>query len=280
MDNIKENFYSKFNKLEKKVTAENTYFSFSKVRKKLLNLFPLAKEIGEDSKEMFELYYLYTLVLSKKSGYEKELILYSNKYNYIFKKSEFLTPHKKMYLKYRLYKAYENLSKLNLAVVNLNSFIKIAQKYGYLSQRKILAQKEQLAYLYHKKGSYKRALKINKKILEKAQEMGVDEELFMNLYNNIAQNYYKLDNTISTICSLNKRLKLSKKYNNLDVELNTLFQLAVINFEEGDFDESEKLFISRIKLAKVNPNNVDAQQLEDIKSDLDQFYIKRNKLNF
>lgn len=274
----KKSFASKFAPLKETVIDKNSFFSMSKMTKDLLELFPLAKRSGEYSQELFDLYDIYTLVLSKKPEKSKELIKYGNEFLDKYKNSDIFTDEKLTWIHYRLTNAYQEEGDFPDGIKHQKLFVTYALKSKILaSEKAALGQKEQLAYLLHQNEQYSEALKLNLQIEKEAKKAHVAEDGYFNLYNNISQNYYMLKKFSSARIYLNKRLALSEKYKNLEKELNTLFLLAVLAFEEDKFDESKKLFQKRIKLAKTKKNLLEYSTLKDMEDDLKTYHEKLDK---
>lgn len=270
-----EIFYAKFTPIKEEVLDEGGYFSFSEVTEELRALFPLAEKIGKNSQELFDLYDIYAMVLSKKESSSKETIEVTLKMLNLFKNSPLLSDKKALYLHYRLSNAYTYEDNYEKAIYHLEQFLKLTQGDPSLSQSAILGQREQLGYLYHENEQYQEALSINLETEKEARENGVLEEDFSNLYNNIAQNYYELHDFTQVKAYLNKRLANAQTCEDVDMELDTLFQLAVLAFEQDEFDTAKELFEKRVAVAKIN--KLDKYTLEHIQEDLDAFYDKLKK---
>lgn len=270
-----EIFYAKFTPIKEEVLDEGGYFSFSEVTEELRALFPLAEKIGKNSQELFDLYDIYAMVLSKKESSSKETIEVTLKMLNLFKNSPLLSDKKALYLHYRLSNAYTYEDDYEKAIYHLEQFLKLTQSDPSLSQSAILGQREQLGFLYHENEQYQEALSINLETEKEARENGVLEEDFSNLYNNIAQNYYELHDFTQAKAYLSKRLANAQTYEDVDMELDTLFQLAVLAFEQDEFDTAKELFEKRVAVAKIN--KLDKYTLEHIQDDLDAFYDKLKK---
>lgn len=274
----KKTFASKFTPLKETVIDENGFFSMSEMTKDLSALFPLAKSIGEDSQELLDLYDIYTLVQSKKPEKSKEVIKYGNEALEKYKNSKLLKEEMRTWLHFRLANAYEEEEKYSNAIKHQQLFISLALKSTIMpTEASALGQKEQLAYLFHENQQYSEALQVNLEVLKGANKANVAEDKYFNLYNNLSQNYYELKDFSNTQAYLNKRLVLSEKYGDFEVELNTLFQLAVLAFEEKKFDESKQLFKKRVNLAKTKKDQLEYSTLEDMEEDLETYYEKLDK---
>jgi len=275
---IKKNFASTFTPLKETVLDESGFFSMSKMTKDLSALFPLAKRIGKDSQDLFDLYDIYILVLSKKPEKSKELIKYGNEFFNNFKNNNLLTDRKRAWIHYRLTNAYQEEGDFPNGIKHQKSFIAFALKSKLMpTEASSLGQKEQLAYLLHENEQYSEALQVNLEVEKGAKKAQLAEDKYLNLYNNLAQNYYKLKHFSNAKVYLNKRLALSQKYENFEVELNTLFQLAVLAFEEDEFDKSKELFKKRIELAKTKEELLEYSTLEGMEEDLATYYEKLDK---
>lgn len=282
-NDLKANYKAEFSKLfepiQKKVLNTSGFYSYSKTKAKLENIEPLAKRIGLHSKELCEWYSIYTLVLSKKidSGY-LELIKEGNEYIDLFKNKPCMTKEKLARIHYRLSNAYKYNGNLSKSIEHLRHFIDLAKEINMIPENTILGQKEELAYLLEENKESEKALKINLYVEAEAKKIGIPQKYFLNLYNNIAQNYYNLKKFKQTTKYLDKRLYTAKKYHNFEAEQNTLFQKAVLAFEQKEFEKSEKLFKLRLKLAKERESELKTTTIKEIEQDLKTYYRKMHKV--
>jgi len=274
-----DQFNQQFKPLKERILDEKGYFSISKMIADLDRVKPFAEKIGKYSDELCEWFAMYTLVLSKKSeSYSKELVKAGTDYLSLLKKSPCKTDEKLARLYYRLSHAYEYEGDFPNAIESQKSFIPLGEKAGLLSAAStLLGQKQRLAYLLAENKEPSKALKINLSIEKEAKESGIPEKDFVTLFNNIAQNYYDKGDFVNAKTYLEKRLLISKKYKNFEVEQNTLFQLAVLAFEQGKFDLSKKLFTLRLQLAKVRADELKYTSIDDINKDLQTYYNKMKK---
>ena len=182
-------------------------------------------------------------------------------------------------LYYRLSHAYEYEGNFPDAIENQEHFISLGEKAGLLpSASLILGQKQQLAYLLAENKEPAEALKINLSVEKQAKDSDIPEKSFFTVYNNIAQNYYDLGDFTHAEEYLDKRLDISRKYKNFEVEQNTLFQKAVLAFEKNQFKRSKDLFTQRLKLAKERKDELKYTTIEDIERDLKTYYKRMNKV--
>ena len=275
LEEAKQHFSSKFSPLKETVLDAGGFFSMSEMTKDLSDLFPLATRIGKNSQELLDLYDLYTLVLSKKPEKAKEVIKFGTELLTKYKGNKLLNDEIQATLHFRLSNAYQEEGDFPNAIKHQKPFISLALKSKLLTTA--LGQEEQLAYMLHENQQYSEALKLNLKIEKEATKARLAEDQFFNLYTNIAQNHYKLNDFSSAKIYLDKRLALSQKQLNLEEELDTLFQLGVLAFEDGKFDESEKLFEKRIKLAKTKKHLLKYSTLKGLEEDLKTYHEKLAK---
>jgi tetratricopeptide (TPR) repeat protein len=279
MQSSLDQFNQQFKPLKELILDEKSYFSFSKMIADLDRVKPLAEKIGKHSVELCEWFAMYTLVLSKKTeSHSRELIEAANEYLALLKKSPCKTTDEKLArLYYRLSHAYEYEGNLSKAIESQKSFIPLGEKADLLSSAStLLGQKQRLAYLLAENKEPSKALKINLSIEKEAKKSRIPEKDLVTLFNNIAQNYYDIGNFVNTKTYLDKRLLISKKYKNFEVEQNTLFQLAVLAFEQGKFKLSKKLFTQRLQLAKEKKDELEYTSIDDIEEDL-RIYAKKIK---
>ena len=280
---LKQNYKAEFSKLfkpiENKVLDTGAFYSYSKTKAELESIKPLAKKSGLSSSELCKWYSLYTLVLSKKLDKSSlELINAGNEYIDIFKNKSCMSKEKLARIDYRLSNAYKYRGNFTKSIEHLKRFIDLAKQINMVPESTILAQKEELAYLLEENKESAKALKINLSVEAEAKKIGIPQKLFLNLYNNIAQNYYNLKEFKKTTEYLDKRLDIAKKYHNFEAEQNTLFQKAVLAFEQKEFKKSEKLFKLRLKLAKKRENELKTTTIKDIEQDLKTYYKKMHKV--
>lgn len=281
MQSSVDQFNQQFEPLKELILDEKGYFSVSKMVADLERVKPLAEKLGKRSDELCEWFDLYTLVLSKKSdSYSKELVNAGTDYLLLLKQSPCKTEEKLARLYYRLSDAYEYEGDFSNAIESQKRFIPLGEKAGLLSSASILlGQKQRLAFLLAENKEPSKALKINLSIEKEAIKSEIPEEDLVTLFNNIAQNYYDSGDFVNAKTYLDKRLLISKKYKNFEVELNTLFQLAVLAFEQDQFDLSKKLFTQRLQLAKEREDELRYTSIDDIKEDLKTYYNKMKNAN-
>ncbi len=275
-----DQFNQRFKPLKEVILDKGSYFSLSKMKKDLEAIEPLAKQVGLDSKALCDWYSMYTLVLSKKlEGVSAELVKRGEEYMWLFKDSPCMTDEALARLYYRLSHAYEYEGNFPDAIENQEHFISLGKKAGLLpSASLILGQKQQLAYLLAENKEPAEALKINLSVKKQAKDSDISEKSFFTVYNNIAQNYYDLGDFTHAEEYLDKRLDISRKYKNFEVEQNTLFQKAVLAFEKNQFKRSKDLFTQRLKLAKERKDELKYTTIEDIERDLKTYYKRMNKV--
>ncbi len=270
---LKEEFAQQFSPIKKKVTTRGTMFSFSKTKKELDALHHTAQSIGKRSPELCEWYNIYTLLLSKREDWAYQLIPYGTKYiKACAKPSDTTLP----YIHFRMYKAYSTIDdSIAPRTDHFEKFISLWEKHKlYDSPEQLIGQKEQLGYLLQENKEYAKALKLNLSIEDEAHKLGIPEKEFMNLYNNIAQNYYDLKDPENAKKYLEKRLAVSRKNKDIYTELNTLFQLAVLAYETNDELTAERLFKLRLEIANDYKSELDSETIDTIKRDLSSFYKK------
>ncbi len=266
-----ESFYKAFTPIKEEVLDEGGYFSFSEVTSKLRDLFPLAKKCGKESEVLFEFYSLYSLVLSKNPKAFEETIHITLEMLETFKDSPLLDNATKYRAYFRLSNAYEEEEDYVRAIQYKKEFLQCFEKEPSVDADTILYQRGLLAYLYHEAGAYQEALALNLAI-EKERSKNIDAYMF-KIYNNVAQNYYGLKKFEEAEAYLNKRLKLARQFDDMEIELDTLFQLAVLAFERGELKKAEQLFVERVSIVKSHKLNTET--LEKVQEDLDVFYEKR-----
>jgi len=272
----KRKFTQQFNPIKARITTRGTTFSFSKTKKELDQLYKVAQSTGIGSPELCEWYDIYTLLLSKREENAYQLIPYGNRYIQECKQSHYPSETVLPFIHFRMYKAYSTMDdSITQRTEHFKQFLTLWEKHKlYDNESQLLGQKEQLAYLLQENKEHTKALNLNLLIETKAQKLGLSEEIFMNLYNNIAQNYYDLKELEHAKRYLDKRLTLSQKYANIHTELNTLFQLAVLAHETSDDETAEKLFKHRLTLANTHLDEIDSKTIDSIKQDLASFYKK------
>ncbi|MFY8044830.1 MAG: hypothetical protein ACOVOD_18085, partial [Rhodoferax sp.] len=138
----------------------------------------------------------------------------------------------------------------------------------WLTTEQRLVLREKMGRYRHEAGQYQSALEINTHLLRDVQMVHrVDTEVILPLLNSLAQNTYELDRLGESRSWLLRRLQLATDVADEEAELDTLFQLGVLQYEMGDTDGALARFQQRLHQAQVYG---DLAQIEDAQIALDE----------
>ena len=135
------------------------------------------------------------------------------------------------------------------------------QASPWLSHAQQLVLREKLGYLLHETGQHAPALTSNTRLLHDAQlYYGADAPVLCTLLNNLAQNAYEMRQFGESQRYLQRRLALAQRAQDYETEADCLFQLGVVDCEQGDHVGARTWFDLRVQRARSldDPDLIDA----------------------
>src|SRR5262249_19331416 len=131
--------------------------------------------------------------------------------------------------------------------------------------------RQSLGRCLHEIGAYDEALEVNRSIAADAEAtLGAEDARLTGVLNNLAQNEYMLGNPAAAEAYLQPRLQLSRDARKLAIELDTLFQLGVLAFEQGRIDEARRVMAERLDIAHARGDGFDIKAAEESNAELDR----------
>lgn len=243
-------FTQKFESLNSILLDEQASFSGSAMYEDLMELEPLAKQIGLQSEALLKLYNALSL-LQKKRGDTEDQIRFSQQALEINQQTQSLSINDQVLLYTRIIEGFEDEGEWDQAIEAAILQSPLADRDPELSksQRIFLYQKH--GYLLHEAARYQEALDLNLQTLQQAEKtFGEHAEGIIYLLINIAQNQFELGKFTETESSLKRGLVLARKLDTADQEFEMLFQLGVLAHETGDDKTAESYFLQYQALAE------------------------------
>jgi tetratricopeptide (TPR) repeat protein len=138
------------------------------------------------------------------------------------------------------------------AVAHFRDAVALSQGDPGSTADRRLGLREALGRNLHKAGAYDEARAVNLAALGDAEELhGVSDPRLRSVLNNLAQHEHELHNPTAAKAYLERRLQIARDTHQLDIELDTLFQLGVLAFESGRETEARRLMTERPSLARA-----------------------------
>lgn len=256
-------FERRFNELEALVHDEGASYSGSQAFSQLVVLQKLARELGEDSAEHARTLALMALVESKREAFEDALELGTKSLEI---QSRTAPLPGAFALRHLMVTCAEALQLYEEAAGHLKILIPMADGEPSLSDRQRLALKQHLGYLLHETERFDEACEVNLGMLRDAERLlGRDDVALTGVLGNLAQNHFSLGMTEEAEEFLRRRLALADAGGKDDIAIDSVFQLAALAFETGDYGASHRLFQERLERARKTG---DAQLIEGAELDL------------
>jgi len=241
---------------------ENRLFSGSAMYQELLALEAQALGLHAHSPQRGWLFETFTRLQTKR-GDTESVLHYGALALHVHGVQPFLDAESCFYLHYRMACAADEEGQTALAVQQLHSALD--QPLGpWLTAEQTLALREKLGYLLHEAGQPAQALACNTRLLHDAQlHYGHQPHVLCNLLNNLAQNTSALRQFGECQRYLQRRLALAQGVQDHVTEADCLFQLGVVDCEQGDYAGARTWFDLRVQRARSlnDPELIDTAML-------------------
>jgi tetratricopeptide (TPR) repeat protein len=252
------------------IYAEGTSFSGSEVLASLRAIEELAKRIGATSPERARVLALMCDLQLRRPDYEDALALGEQSLA-IQKVSGDLPAPAPLVLHEFMARAAQAVRDFPKAVTHFRAAVALSQADPGASANRRLALREALGRNLHEVGAYEEARSVNQAMLRDAEELfGAHDARLRSVLNNLAQNEYELHNPAAAKAYLDRRLQLARDTDQLDIELDTLFQLGVLAFEAGHEPEARRLMTERLDRAKARGSANDVTAAEEALAELNR----------
>ncbi|GKX55149.1 hypothetical protein SOASR030_12610 [Leminorella grimontii] len=248
------------------VMDPNQMFSISKTLGRLEIIEPTIQT--HDTAALGKLLFLRSFVQSKANRDEEALSVGLEALK-IDDQTPFLSDEDKEILIHWLTESAKNEGNWQTAVELYERRLPLAGKYDE-GQR--LGLRSEMAYCLHEAGRYDDARAQNEDILTQGETLyGQGSERLLSVITNLAQNFYMLKQYDRAQALLERRLAIAKAHNEeWDID-DSLFQLGVLAFEQGQNAQAESLMKQRLALAKESG---DADRMMDAEEALQILYEK------
>ncbi|EKF43440.1 hypothetical protein NA8A_05393 [Nitratireductor indicus C115] len=221
-----------------------------------------------------ELNYLRGFVLFR-AGRAEESLPPSQEALRIDAQSPFLAPRERSRFFYHLASQAEDLAEWDIAIASYRKAIALFDDDPEVSEDQRLGTRERLAYCLHEAGDFAGALEINRQVLAGGETLfGSDSEKLLVVITNMAQNAHGLEQPDVADKFLQRRLDIASRHGNERHIDESLFQLGVVAFEQGQTEQAETFMKRRLKLAEASG---DQERIADAREALDVLHEKMGK---
>lgn len=228
---------------------ENRLFSGSALYQALQALEAQALGLPAHSPQRGWLFETFTRLQTKR-GDTESVLHYGALALHVHRAQPFLDAESSFYLHYRMACAADEEGQTVLAVQALHSALEHLPA-PWLTARQALVLREKLGYLLHEAGQPAQALAHNTRLLHDAQlHYGSGQPVLCTLLNNLAQNTYVLQQFSDCQRYLQRRLALAQGAQDYATEADSLFQLGVVDCEQGDYAGARTWFDLRVQRAR------------------------------
>jgi len=236
------------------------------IRETLAELDTLERKIAPSEQEVKgELSYLRGFVLYK-AGRPRDSLPQSLEALQIDEGTPFLQDRERTRLIYDIAFQAEDIGNWELAISYYRKAVPLFDTSAEYSEDQRLGLRERLAYCLHEASSYSEALAMNRYVLTGAEKLfGPDSSKLFTVLTNLAQNAHALNDMSAARGFLERMLDLAMTHKRWDQIDTALFQLGVLAFEDGRFQEAEVFMKRRLKMAEEGG---DAHRIADAKEDL------------
>jgi tetratricopeptide (TPR) repeat protein len=250
--------------------AEDTTFSGSAVFAALAEIEQLGRQIDENSRERAEVLALMSEVQRRRHEWEEAISLAQQSLA-IQQRSGALSEPQLFDLHYAIADGAQATGDFDTAVSHYRQAVGLMATKPGLTEAQRLGVRQSLGRCLHEIAAYDEALSVNRSIVADAErEFGAEDARLTGVLNNLAQNEYKLGNFAAGEGYLHRRLQLSRDAKKLDIELDTLFQLGVLAFEQGHVDKARRFMVERLEIARARGNRFDVKAAEESNAELDR----------
>lgn len=262
-----DSFESKFAELHATLQDPEAMFSGSAMLENLLALEPQALAFGENSAQLGRLYDSLSHLQSKR-GDNTDTIDYGSKALSIHAKTPYLEAESLFYLNYRIFRALDEEGETEQALPYIRTCMQQIN-CPWLSKPSQLGIQQEFGRILHDAGLFAEALVSNQDCLTAAQKFFSATHLSLcGVLNNLAQNHYELQQFAEAESLLQQRLQIARSGEDPEIESDTLFQLGVLKFEQGQKPEAYALFKERIRRAIEADDEYLIQAAEDAMEEL------------
>jgi tetratricopeptide (TPR) repeat protein len=267
---MREEFEQRFAEQCNIIYAEGTTFSGSAVFAALLEIEKLATRIGEDSFERARVLAVMSEVQRRRQEWE-DAVAFAQRSLAIQRVSGALPDPQLFDLHYAVANAAEATADFNTAVTHYRDAVRLMATKPGLAEAQRLGIRQSFGRCLHEIGADDEARAVNRSLVADAErELGAEDARLTGVLNNLAQNEYKLGNFTAAERYLHRRLQLSRDAKKLDIELDTLFQLGVLAFEQGRVDEARRFMVERLEIARARGDRFDVKAAEESNAELDR----------
>lgn len=238
---------------------EGRLFSGSAMHQELLALEAQALGLPAHSAQRGWLFETFTRLQTKR-GDSESVLHYGALAWQVHTHHAFLDAESAFYLHYRMACAADEEGAPAMALQHLQTALAM-QASPWLSHAQQLVLREKLGYLLHETGQHAPALTSNTRLLHDAQlYYGADAPVLCTLLNNLAQNAYEMRQFGESQRYLQRRLALAQRAQDYETEADCLFQLGVVDCEQGDHVGARTWFDLRVQRARSldDPDLIDA----------------------
>lgn len=229
--------------------SEGQLFSGSAMHQELQALEAQALGLPAHSAQRGWLFETFTRLQTKR-GDSESVLHYGTMALHIHSHQAFLDAESSFYLHYRMACAADEEGAQTLALQHLQTAL-ATDPCPWLNGEQRLVLREKLGYLLHEAGQHANALSNNTRLLHDAQlHYGGNAHVLCTLLNNLAQNAYELRQFGESQRYLQRRLALAQGAQDYDTEADCLFQLGVVDCEQGDLTSARTWFDLRVQRAR------------------------------
>lgn len=265
--NPKREFARRFTPLHNTLLNPEATFSGSAMFNDLHALEPLAQRCGEHSAELAQLYDSLSRLQSKR-GLNEDTSDYAIKALNIHTHVPYFDAESVFFLNYRIFRALDDEGEFEQALPYIRTCIEHIES-PWLNTDSRLGLREEFGRVLHDAGLFSEALKCNQQLLQTArQHLGAENPALCGVLNNLAQNHYELQQLKEAETYLQERLNIARQAEDHDIESDTLFQLGVLQFEQGQKTAAYTLFEERIRRAKEVDDEYLIQATEEAMEEL------------
>ncbi len=241
-------FERRFHTLEALVAADDATFNPSKTFSELVVLQKLARTLGDESREHALVLGLMALVQSRREDFEDTLELGSRSLEIQARVGPLPGAFE---LRHLLVTSAEALGLHEEAVGHLKLLVRLADDEGSLTPRQRLGLRQHLGALLHEVEHFEEAREVNLAMLRDAERtLGPTDIGLTGVLGNLAQNVYELGFADEAADFLERRLELADANEKADIAIDSVFQLAALAFEAGDFETARRHFEDRLTRAR------------------------------
>lgn len=259
----KQTFAERFKALDDIVGDEEAMFSGSQMSDDIAKLIPLAQEIGEESEEMADILFLDAQVWRKRGEHE---LAYgagsvSMRINTQLDRLKLADICNRSYF---LGEDAVQIEDYESAVLQFELANRIVEEgVSELDPAQSVLVRSRYGFALHETGQFEDAIALNTQLITyiKKADNATDEDgiALLQVYNNLAQNYYEIGDFDNAKASLKERLALAQHHKDDAFIVDSFFQLGVISHEQNQPDQAEHYLTNMLNAATESG---DEEQIE------------------